>query len=184
MVICDVRDHHSHAPVPHAPRRILGAQVSRAATMGLTPLMATELEFFVVRESCDTYRAAGFRGLTPIAGYNADYSIQLGAHHHTHHGTTNAVCMPEVLKFNAPAIRDRFDMAAAYLGISGGFDGFCAFVDTFNAGFAIPQKLSALGVSNADPDALTRAALKDPSTGGNPIEMTYDNTRPLIEALL
>lgn len=119
-------------------------------------------------------------------GLGAIHAIShpVGATWGTHHGTTNAVCMPEVLKFNAPAIRDRFDTAAAYLGISGGFDGFCAFVDTFNAGFAIPPRLSGLGVSGADPDALTRAALGDPSTGGNPIEMTYDNTRPLIEALL
>ena len=54
-------------------------------------------------------------------------SHPIGAHHHTHHGTTNAVCMPEVLKFNADAIRGRFDSAAAYLGIPGGFDGFRAF---------------------------------------------------------
>ncbi|MEL6426607.1 MAG: iron-containing alcohol dehydrogenase, partial [Pseudomonadota bacterium] len=44
-------------------------------------------------------------------------SHPIGAVHHTHHGTTNAVCMPEVLRFNAPAIRDRFDAASAYLGI-------------------------------------------------------------------
>jgi hypothetical protein len=53
-------------------------------------------------------------------------SHPIGAHPHTHHGTTNAVCMPAVLKFNAPAIADRFDAAAAYLGIEGGFEGFAA----------------------------------------------------------
>lgn len=111
-------------------------------------------------------------------------SHPIGAHHHTHHGTTNAVFMPPVLKFNAPAIRDRFDAAAAYLGIDGGFDGFCAFVDAFNDSLNIPKTLTELGVSNPDLDALTDAALRDPSVGGNPVEMTSANTRPLFEAVL
>ena len=111
-------------------------------------------------------------------------SHPIGAMHHTHHGTTNAVCMPEVLKFNAPVIAARFDQAAAYLGIEGGFDGFRAYVDELNSELGIPRSLSALGVENPDVDALVAAALKDPSTGGNPIEMTDSNTRPLLEAIL
>lgn len=111
-------------------------------------------------------------------------SHPIGAHHHTHHGTTNAVCMPAVLQFNAPAIRDRFDRAAGYLGIEGGFDGFCAFVDQFNDSFAIPKTLSDLGVTDPDLDVLVRDALQDPSKGGNPVEMTKANTRALFEAVL
>lgn len=111
-------------------------------------------------------------------------SHPIGAHHHTHHGTTNAVCMPEVLKFNADAIRDRFDMVAAYLGIDGGFDGFRAFVDELNDSMGIPKSLSDLGVKNPDLDRLTADALRDPSTGGNPVTMTAENTRALFESLL
>ncbi len=111
-------------------------------------------------------------------------SHPIGAHHHTHHGTTNAVFMPTVLKFNADAIRDRFDRAAGYLGIDGGFDGFCAFVDQFNAGFAIPKTLTDLGVEDPDLDILIRDALNDPSTGGNPVKMTEANTRALFESVL
>ncbi|MFN0265217.1 iron-containing alcohol dehydrogenase [Tepidamorphus sp. 3E244] len=111
-------------------------------------------------------------------------SHPIGAMHHTHHGTTNAVFMPVVLKFNADAIRDRFDSAAAYLGIAGGFDGFCDFVDQFNDSLGIPRTLTDLGVKDPDLDRLTDAALRDPSTGGNPVEMTAENTRPLFEAVL
>ncbi len=110
-------------------------------------------------------------------------SHPIGAHHHTHHGTTNAVCMPAVLKFNATAIRDRFDLVAAYLGIADGFDGFCAFVDDFNDSLGIPRTLTDLGVNDPDIDRLVIDALKDPSTGGNPVEMTGENTRALFEAL-
>ena len=110
-------------------------------------------------------------------------SHPIGAVHHTHHGTTNAVFMPAVLKFNADAIRARFDMAAAYLGIEGGFDGFCAFVDDFNASFAIPKTLTGLGVTNPDIDTLTEAALRDPSCGGNPVELTASAVRTLFSSV-
>ncbi|KMW60364.1 Alcohol dehydrogenase [Candidatus Rhodobacter oscarellae] len=111
-------------------------------------------------------------------------SHPIGAHHHTHHGTSNAVCMPQVLRFNADAIRDRFDRAAAYLGIDGGFDGFCAFVDDLNASMGIPKTLTELGVKDPDIDRLVADALRDPSTGGNPVAMTEANTRALLEAIL
>ncbi|MEL6566729.1 MAG: iron-containing alcohol dehydrogenase, partial [Pseudomonadota bacterium] len=111
-------------------------------------------------------------------------SHPIGAMHHTHHGTTNAVCMPAVLKLNASAIRDRFDAVSGYLGVAGGFAGFCAFVDEFNAGLGIPKTLTELGVRDPDMDRLVRNALKDPSCGGNPITLTEANTRALFEAVL
>ncbi|MEM8652344.1 MAG: iron-containing alcohol dehydrogenase [Pseudomonadota bacterium] len=111
-------------------------------------------------------------------------SHPIGAIYHTHHGTTNAVCMPAVLQFNKEAIEERFDAAAAYLGISGGFDGFCAYVDELNTSMSIPKTLTELGVKDPDIDRLVKDALTDPSTGGNPVEMTEENTRALIHACL
>ena len=111
-------------------------------------------------------------------------SHPIGAHHGTHHGTTNAVFLPAVLEFNAEAIRTRFDRVAAYLGIDGGFDGFRAFVDSLNERLGIPKSLADLGVRNPDIDRLVTDALRDPSTGGNPVEMTESNTRALYEQLL
>ncbi len=75
MVICDIIDHHTHQPVPHAPRQMLKTQMARAKAMGLTPMMATELEFFLFRHSFDEIRRSGFRDLEPISGYNEDYNI-------------------------------------------------------------------------------------------------------------
>ncbi|MEL6641916.1 MAG: iron-containing alcohol dehydrogenase, partial [Pseudomonadota bacterium] len=111
-------------------------------------------------------------------------SHPIGAMHHTHHGTTNAVCMPAVLQLNAPAIKDRFDAVSGYLGITGGFDGFCAFVDAFNASLGIPKRMSDLGVTNPNMDQLVAGALKDPSAGGNPIALTADNVTALFETVL
>jgi len=111
-------------------------------------------------------------------------SHPIGAMYHTHHGTTNAVCMPAVLQLNANKIRDRFDQVGGYLGITGGFDGFCQFVDDFNARFQIPKRLSGLGIENPDIDRLVAGALADPSCGGNPVELNRENLRHLFEAVL
>ncbi len=111
-------------------------------------------------------------------------SHPIGAIYHTHHGTTNAVCMPAVLQFNKDAIEERFNSAAAYLDIEGGFSGFCTYVDDLNASMKIPKTLSELGIENPDMDRLVKGALADPSTGGNPIEMNEQNTRKLLEELV
>lgn len=107
-------------------------------------------------------------------------SHPIGAIYHTHHGTTNAVCMPAVLQFNRTAIAERFDMASNYLGINRGFEGFCAYVDDLNASMGIPRSLTKLGIENLDVDRVVEGALVDPSVGGNPIEMTRENTRKLL----
>ncbi|SLN35409.1 iron-containing alcohol dehydrogenase [Roseisalinus antarcticus] len=111
-------------------------------------------------------------------------SHPIGAVHHTHHGTTNAVVMPAVLRFNRPAIEDRIARAAAYLGLAPGFDAFLDLVIDLNARLGIPASLTALGVTDPDIDALTRAALDDPSCGGNPRELTPDAVRALFEETL
>lgn len=75
MVLCDLIDHNTHEPVPHSPRQMLKKQVARLDAIGLTPMMATELEFFLFEHSYDEIRKSGFRNLTPISGYNEDYNI-------------------------------------------------------------------------------------------------------------
>ena len=111
-------------------------------------------------------------------------SHPIGAVYNTHHGTTNAVVMNAVLDFNRPAIEDRLDRAAAYLGIKGGFTGFCDRVWELRSTLAIPAKLSEMGVGNNRIDELTAMALEDPSVGGNPVAMTAENTRALFEAVI
>jgi len=111
-------------------------------------------------------------------------SHPIGAVFNTHHGTTNAVCMPAVLDLNADVIAERFDRATGYLGISGGFDGFRSFVQEFNDSLGIPRHLSDLGVTaEAIPD-LVAGAITDPSCGGNPVTLTEENLTALFNAAL
>ncbi|MGR3802871.1 iron-containing alcohol dehydrogenase [Marinibacterium profundimaris] len=115
-------------------------------------------------------------------GLGAIHAIShpVGAIYNTHHGTTNAAVMLQVLEFNRPEIEDRIAAAAAYLGIAGGFDGFRGVVAELIAGLGIPTSLSGLGITDPDIDELTRLALTDPSCGGNPVALTEANLKPLI----
>ena len=119
-------------------------------------------------------------------GLGAIHSLShpVGAVYGTHHGTTNAVVMPMVLDFNRAMIEDRIERAAAYLGIKGGFNGFRAAIMDLRAKLNIPANLTAMGVEAARLDELTEMALEDPSCGGNPVEMTRENTRALFAACM
>ena len=86
--------------------------------------------------------------------------------------------------FEMKAIRDRFDKAAAYLGIEGGFDGFRSFVQEFNDQLGIPRRLSDVGVTEDRIDELAAMAITDPSCGGNPVELTVDNLKELFRACI
>jgi glutamine synthetase len=61
--------------VPISPRAILKRQVARARAMGLAPMMATELEFYIFENSYEALRDHGLRDLRPISAYNEDYHI-------------------------------------------------------------------------------------------------------------
>ena len=109
-------------------------------------------------------------------------SHPIGAHHNTHHGTTNAVVMQPVLRFNKAAVVDRLRDASAYLGLQGGFNSFYDYVGELNQSLNIPENLTSLGVIDPNMDTLVMDALIDPSVGGNPTEMTQTNTRTLLES--
>jgi alcohol dehydrogenase class IV len=111
-------------------------------------------------------------------------SHPIGAVYNTHHGTTNAVVMPMVLEFNRAAVEKRIDRAAAYLGIEGGFAGFMARIMALRDSLSIPANLSAMGVRADRLDELTEMALLDPSCGGNPVELTRENTRALFASCM
>ena len=75
LCLADLHDHHGHDLVPHAPRTILRRQIERAEAMGFTPMMATELEFFLFAAGYKDLFDGGYRDLTPTARHNVDYAI-------------------------------------------------------------------------------------------------------------
>ncbi len=108
----------------------------------------------------------------------------IGALYNTHHGMTNAVVMPEVLKLNRPAIEARLAAAAAYMGWDRSFDAFFEQVMALRHEMQVPAGLGEMGVGSDRIDELVAMALEDPSAGGNPVELTAENLRALFEACL
>jgi glutamine synthetase len=74
LVICDVR-HHDDSPFPASPRQILIAQYERAQAMGYTPMFASELEFYLYKQSYAQAHELDYRGLTPTIPYILDYHV-------------------------------------------------------------------------------------------------------------
>lgn len=78
LVLCDAVDEATGEAVPFAPRSILKRQVQRLEALGFEPLMATELEFYVLRESYAEAAGKQFVDLAPAGRYNEDYQLLQG----------------------------------------------------------------------------------------------------------
>jgi glutamine synthetase len=78
-VLCDLHGPLDHNPVSVGPRTILRRQLDGAAGLGLTAKGASELEYYLYR---DTYREAfdkGYRELEPVGWYIEDYHLLQGS---------------------------------------------------------------------------------------------------------
>jgi glutamine synthetase len=74
LVLCDV-GWHDGSPVAPSPRQVLRAQMERADALGFTPMMGSELEFFLLKETYAEAYAKHYRDLTPSVPYILDYHI-------------------------------------------------------------------------------------------------------------
>jgi len=99
-------------------------------------------------------------------------SHAVGATYDTHHGLTNAVVWPYVMRRNETAIADRMDLLARVLDLKG--RDFAAVFDwalDFRAALGVPNALSALDVPSDRAAHIGDLAARDPSAGGNPISL-------------
>src|SRR2546430_5495624 len=74
LVLADVVNHDG-SPVVASPRQILIAVYERAQEMGFTPYAASELEFYLYKESYAEAWEKGYKDLTPTIPYILDYHI-------------------------------------------------------------------------------------------------------------
>jgi glutamine synthetase len=74
IVLCDVQD-LSGAPIEVSPRRILRRQIERAAERGLRVRCATELEFYLFRDTFEEASNKRWNGLVPHTSTIEDYQL-------------------------------------------------------------------------------------------------------------
>lgn len=107
----------------------------------------------------------------------------LGALHDAHHGLLNAVLMPYVLEFNAPAIKDKLELLARLLDLpvptaAGVIDWIFDLRETLE----IPLTLSAMGLADIDEDRVVAMAEVDPCAGGNPVRLDRAGLLSILRA--
>lgn len=99
----------------------------------------------------------------------------LGAFYDTPHGVANALLLPFVMAYNAPAAKAKYGEIAKAMGVKTGrmtvdqtAEAAIAAVRKLSLDVAIPQRLHEIGVKEVDLPALSQSAFKDVCTGGNP----------------
>ena len=111
-------------------------------------------------------------------------SHPIGALYNTHHGTTNGVFMPYALVFNRAAIEAKIDRLSGFLGIPDGFNGFLNAVLDLRKKTGVPHDLKALGVDDRKADTIVEMSLVDPTASGNPVPLTKESSRKILDAAL
>ena len=118
-------------------------------------------------------------------GLGAIHSLShpVNALNNIHHGLSNAIFMPYVLTFNKEAIENRIIKVCEYLEIEEkSFDGFLKWILDLRKKLNIPHKLSeVIKEEDLELDRLSKMALNDPSTGGNPKKLTEKDMKILYQ---
>jgi len=110
-------------------------------------------------------------GIAFLKGLGLVHAIShmVGAEYNTHHGLTNAVLLPAVLRFNAPNITDRLGPMSVALGLDDDdFETFYGYVCDLLDRLRVPTQLSALGVTEGRVPELANKVLKDTAARTNP----------------
>ena len=116
----------------------------------------------------------------------------LSAMYDAPHGVACATILPYVLEYNADATGDRYKQIAAAMGVPGveamsPAEYRRAAVDAvrqLGRDVGIPQKVSDLGVKEADIDFLADSAMADACTPGNPKDPTKEDVVALYRSML
>lgn len=100
-----------------------------------------------------------------------------------HHGTLNAVLLPHVLAFNAPAARHRYPALREAIGIPAGHDLGEAFT-RLSSGLGLPLRLGQMGLDRDTVEAAAPLAERDHTNGTNPRRATSrDYFAMMLDAL-
>jgi glutamine synthetase len=75
MIMCDLLDTTTNELIEVAPRTVLQRQVEAAAAMGFLPMVASEIEFYLFKDTYDEAHDKGYRDLKPHSPWLEDYHI-------------------------------------------------------------------------------------------------------------
>ena len=118
-------------------------------------------------------------------GLGAIHSLShpVNALNNIHHGLSNAIFMPYVLTFNKDVIEKKIIKICDYLEFQDRtFNGFINWILDLRKKLNIPHKLSeVINEKDFDLNRLSKMALADPSTGGNPKKLTENDMKIMYQ---
>ena len=118
-------------------------------------------------------------------GLGAIHSLShpVNALNNIHHGLSNAIFMPYVLTFNKDVIEKKIIKICEYLDFQNKtFDEFLNWTLNLRKKLNIPHKLSdVIELEKIDIDRLSKMALDDPSTNGNPKKLSLEDMKVMYE---
>lgn len=75
LILCDLFAAKTGAPIGVAPRQVLRDQVQAARRMNLEPMIGSEIEFYLFRDSYEQIHERGYQDLTPHSPFMQDYQV-------------------------------------------------------------------------------------------------------------
>ena len=118
-------------------------------------------------------------------GLGAIHSLShpVNALNNIHHGLSNAIFMPYVLTFNKNVIEKKIIKICEYLEFQNKtFDGFLNWTLNLRKRLNIPHKLTdVIEADKIDIDRLSKMALDDPSTSGNPKKLSLEDMKIMYQ---
>ena len=115
--------------------------------------------------------ASCMAGVAFLKGLGLVHSIShaIGAEYDTHHGLTNAITLPAVMRFNAPAIQEKCPDISQALNLEGrDFDAVYHWICQLLDHLEIPKSLDEIGVDTSKLNSLAERAFSDSATATNP----------------
>jgi len=138
-----------------------------------------------IRARMNMLTAASMGSTAFQKGLGAIHSLShpVNALNNIHHGLSNAIFMPYVLTFNKDVIEERIIKICKYIELKDdSFDGFIKWILNLRTKLNIPHKLSeVIDEKDLDIDRLSKMALADPSTGGNPKKLTVEDMKIMYQ---
>ena len=118
-------------------------------------------------------------------GLGAIHSLShpVNALNNIHHGLSNAIFMPYVLTFNKDVVEEKVIKICNYLELKDKtFNGFIDWILKLRKDLNMPHKLSeVIKEKDFDIERLSKMALEDPSTKGNPKKLTVEDMKQLYK---
>ena len=127
--------------------------------------------------------ASMLRGVAFIKGLGLVHAIahMVGAEYNTHHGLTNAIILPTVLRYNLPTLEEKVKrMSEAMQYEDSSVATFITNQEKLLDRFNIPKGLKEIGVPEDCVDRIAEKSMVDTAFGTNPIKADLDDVRKLV----